>query len=1051
MKASQTISRNLDDTNPYGFDRLRREGIEISQNLSGLAWTDYNYHDPGVTILEQLCFALTDLIYRTKFDVGDYLCDEQGFVDTTTLGLHSPQDVFFSRPGTVIDYQKAIFDSTPGLSDVQVFAGIDGASAGGYGLYKVRVRKSVDEQVIGSSNDLEIKEATRVSFHAVRNLCEDLDDDIEVVSEIDCYLDGEISIRSGYRAASVLAELYFLARQVLVRSISFKSFSEDYRQGKPLDEVFTGPFTGNGIIDNAELERVEGLKRKHELESAILSASREVEGIEYVAALSLRPAGSRDQSHSADSLQKFRLVEPETPNDFSGMNLKSGGRKVDFSLDEFRAQFDTLKFAKGSRSYKLEEDQLISSPPTGNYRELSRYQSVQNQFPDVYGINQYGVPESYPNERKAQALQLKSYLLLFEQIMSNYLANLGSIRRLFSVKGNEDSSYTAGVLNNDEISSLGRVYPDDAANLLDDILGKIDNFVSRKSRLLDYLLALYGEEFSQDHLRNFNFYQNDSELQRSIILNKIRLLNRVKFLSGDRGGAVNLLSEAIGAEDPAIARAGESVRLQNVSGLQYRLGIFLGFRHLMPRSLVKEIFRHDLNLLPHSDYRSVIDKPGAGILAESEYVRLAKELYREIDTDNPEDDKDERYHRIVRDHLVEIGPLRRGLVSEAILQSGVHEDNYVYDGRVDDLQLVLSTTTDSDEESEVIRLLVGKGKIGSKNKKKFLRCFLTHLNSECEGMHVLEHILLRPSDFENQSHELKEKYANRVSVVFPAWTARCNQPEFRSIAEDLVRENCPAHISPDVYWLSFAEMCEFEVLLQRWQELYRSRNNGSDPLELDAASRALLRFLSLNRSKDGDVYINAQGLSGVREDIDFQLSLYVSRLLERRKEIGLSERRLSDEEQQYLYGIELLQSELGKFKLRTIEHMRLLDKDSDLEDDDWNFYVSTVSVILPKLYCFRISSGQTAHFHAVKSIVEDGIRAAVDPGLQVNFHWLVPADMKKIRCLRARWLEQQQNATVQPVDSSASASKLRQALQKLNAAQGVTGDIRQWVSVLGDQ
>ena len=40
---------------------LREMGIEEIQKLSGKIWTDFNLHDPGVTILEQLCYALTDL------------------------------------------------------------------------------------------------------------------------------------------------------------------------------------------------------------------------------------------------------------------------------------------------------------------------------------------------------------------------------------------------------------------------------------------------------------------------------------------------------------------------------------------------------------------------------------------------------------------------------------------------------------------------------------------------------------------------------------------------------------------------------------------------------------------------------------------------------------------------------------------------------------------------------------------------------------------------------------------------------------------------------
>ena len=33
----------------------------LLQELCGETWTDYNLHDPGVSILEQLCYGLTDL------------------------------------------------------------------------------------------------------------------------------------------------------------------------------------------------------------------------------------------------------------------------------------------------------------------------------------------------------------------------------------------------------------------------------------------------------------------------------------------------------------------------------------------------------------------------------------------------------------------------------------------------------------------------------------------------------------------------------------------------------------------------------------------------------------------------------------------------------------------------------------------------------------------------------------------------------------------------------------------------------------------------------
>lgn len=43
------------------------------RSLAGDTWTDHNTHDPGITILDQLCYALTDLGYRTQFALPDLL------------------------------------------------------------------------------------------------------------------------------------------------------------------------------------------------------------------------------------------------------------------------------------------------------------------------------------------------------------------------------------------------------------------------------------------------------------------------------------------------------------------------------------------------------------------------------------------------------------------------------------------------------------------------------------------------------------------------------------------------------------------------------------------------------------------------------------------------------------------------------------------------------------------------------------------------------------------------------------------------------------------
>src|SRR5687768_14758168 len=61
----------LHQSENYAF--LRAEGIRYIEKLSNKLWTDYNTHDPGIAIMELLCYAITDLGYRTSFRLEDIL------------------------------------------------------------------------------------------------------------------------------------------------------------------------------------------------------------------------------------------------------------------------------------------------------------------------------------------------------------------------------------------------------------------------------------------------------------------------------------------------------------------------------------------------------------------------------------------------------------------------------------------------------------------------------------------------------------------------------------------------------------------------------------------------------------------------------------------------------------------------------------------------------------------------------------------------------------------------------------------------------------------
>jgi len=92
------------------FARLRREGLVLIERLAHEVWTDYNPHDPGVTILELMCYALTDLAYRTDYDIKDLLTGEVQGALANRGQFHSANEVLTCAPVSFDDLRKLLMD-----------------------------------------------------------------------------------------------------------------------------------------------------------------------------------------------------------------------------------------------------------------------------------------------------------------------------------------------------------------------------------------------------------------------------------------------------------------------------------------------------------------------------------------------------------------------------------------------------------------------------------------------------------------------------------------------------------------------------------------------------------------------------------------------------------------------------------------------------------------------------------------------------------------------------------------------------------------------------
>lgn len=113
-KKPVSISKKPGLTAAQDFYRLRSEGIGYVEQMGSRQWTDYNTHDPGITVLEALCYAITDLAYRTGKDIKDILTPAKPSADKnqpyTDQSFFTARKILTVNPWTPDDFRRILTD-----------------------------------------------------------------------------------------------------------------------------------------------------------------------------------------------------------------------------------------------------------------------------------------------------------------------------------------------------------------------------------------------------------------------------------------------------------------------------------------------------------------------------------------------------------------------------------------------------------------------------------------------------------------------------------------------------------------------------------------------------------------------------------------------------------------------------------------------------------------------------------------------------------------------------------------------------------------------------
>src|ERR1700744_89704 len=98
------------------FALLKQKGFDYIQEYIGNEWSNLNPSDPGVTILDQLCFALTELGYCNDFSIADILTDKNGKLQMDNQ-FYLPEQILTTASVTIADYRKYLIDGIPGITN----------------------------------------------------------------------------------------------------------------------------------------------------------------------------------------------------------------------------------------------------------------------------------------------------------------------------------------------------------------------------------------------------------------------------------------------------------------------------------------------------------------------------------------------------------------------------------------------------------------------------------------------------------------------------------------------------------------------------------------------------------------------------------------------------------------------------------------------------------------------------------------------------------------------------------------------------------------------
>ncbi|GAA5216503.1 DUF1508 domain-containing protein [Corallincola platygyrae] len=774
---------------------LYNQGISQIISLSSELWSDYNRHDPGITMLEVLSYLLTELSYRLDWPVQDILVD--GIADSDSASRESLMAAHFPPADEVLpaaalterDYRKLLVD-LPNIQNawlaplpVQLYLDcktgeVTRKARNGKNIKKLSVAGGYQVSLeladgLNAQAKAETVAAAETLLHQQRNLCEWFTKP-RLISKQAFILCGEIEIAPKADAKQVFADVMQAVHQHLQAPITSQPPELSLNSVDWADALFNGPLLDHGYISDQAIGQAE-LKKEIRL-SDLINLIMDIDDVVAVRELIINPDGQTQPLKNV-------WVVPVMPGRKAVLKPQSG--HLAFFKHQMPAFYDkaqaiALLKAQLKQSQAQQEQavsyQLQATP--GQNRQISAYQTIQTDMPAVYGLSEAGLPGDASEQRKAQVLQLRGYLAFFDQLAANYLAQTSHLRDLLSLDDQQQTSYFGQLP--ETIRDWQKLYGDKAtaAPMLQSLLNNSDSDLDRRNRFLDFLAARFGEDLTglTDVMLNAFGHSPVATLRY-----KSEFHQAVPNVSRNRG---------LG-HDVSLKNAYWNT--ENVSGLEQRLCRLLGITNHQRRNLGDVAFDiyAEIDETPDDEFRFRIrNRDNDTILLSSstryETKRAAKREMRQA-------------------ILMGMMPSHYRLAQS---RDGRHYFNLVDDSE----EIIARRIEYFDSEAAALEAI------------DEVVTYLS-INYSDEGMYLIEHSLLLPAT-DDEPHmpiclddgcdDCIDPYSYQLHVVLPAYGARFASMDFRRYCESVIRSEVPAHIMPRVCWIDKDQMAMLEKAYKDW-------------------------------------------------------------------------------------------------------------------------------------------------------------------------------------------------------------------------------------------